>query len=825
MIPPEKLLKVKSSNIKVTVPGFRGELYPFQQTGVAYLYVAERANLFDICFTGESPILTEERGMLSSERVRLGDRLGKGFVERIVTREAAEFVRVRAEGFPPFEVTAGHPFLVEQKQSWGCGRLRGYADGSLIDASGIKRGDRLLIPLEFGFSVPTEFLCAPMVALAARYLADGNIEHRSNSCLGNTQGIPRAIVLTFGKRTEKDIPRFKEYVSAMGLSCSVGPARNSLRIHICNTELAMLFSQTFGERCDGKELPGWLLSLSAELTELFLKEYSDGGNHTDSGYAGHSWSSCRKENIIMLALMNLRLRRKGGVLSKAVGGRVGSYSGSKLDIWRYWISDKGRGRVRFDDEYAHVVVSEVVPFIKKQKVYNFTTSSGLIHNPFVTHNCGSGKTIQALALLQLLKNRGELGKALVLAEPKAVWQWAGAVKEFTNLEVAVAGEGKVQRVSTYGSLYDVLITSYQLLLRDEGYLRDIRFDIVIFDEAAYFRNPTTKTKKAVMRLVRSIPRRINMTATPIQNNLVDMHTLFCVLGLEHVLGNEYQFRNRYQKEIIISGVGRNGRRFQRPKVVGYKNVPEFMQKIAPYYLRRTLKDIEQYLPPLTVVNKWVDLHADQRARYATDSRGYRDTASNMSNAKIKASLHRLQMIADTLYAVGGADVSTKLDLMMEMLTGDLADQKVIIFARYLKVVEAIAKRLEQAKIGYVQITGLQSSTQKEENRLQFWNDPKISVCLGTEALGDSLNLQNSAYILALNQFYNPKRVEQLVGRMRRLGSPHAVVVFVNIMARGTLEEKIPELLKKKEAVPDFVFGEKSDIFPALSRAELLSLLT
>jgi len=442
-------------------------------------------------------------------------------------------------------------------------------------------------------------------------------------------------------------------------------------------------------------------------------------------------------------------------------------------------------------------------------------------------SCGLGKTVQAAALLQLLKNRDEMGKALIVVPPQTMNQWGRELRRFTSLDVAVANGTKVQRVSLYGGMYDVLVTSYPLLLRDEEYLRELRLDVLVLDEEAYFRRSTTKTAKAILRLTRrgqGISRIIGMTATPIQNTLIDMHTLFQAIKRESVLGNKAYFRRRYVREKMIDGVSKNGRPFSFPILLGYQNVADLKRRIAPYYLRRTLKDVEVQLPTLTVVDKWVELSTKQRAAYDGDRKSFSKEAKSMDTTTLLGSLHRLQMIADTLYHVADEDVSSKLDLLMELLNGDLAGQKVIVYTRYRKTVEAVEKRLSAAKIGHVTFMGGTSRDYKDAIVEQFWDDPDTLVCIGTSALEMSLNLQASAHIVALNQMYNPTRVEQLVGRIRRLGSEHTKVVLINIMAKGTLEDKIPELLSKKAALSDAMFDEKGDIFKALTKKELVALL-
>ena len=65
---------------------------------------------------------------------------------------------------------------------------------------------------------------------------------------------------------------------------------------------------------------------------------------------------------------------------------------------------------------------------------------------------------------------------------------------------------------------------------------------------------------------------------------------------------------------------------------------------------------------------------------------------------------------------------------------------------------------------------------------------------------------------------------QLLGRIRRMGSEHSTVFLINLLTVDTIEEKLQKLMERRQALPDFVFDEKSDIFSELSDAELMALI-
>jgi SNF2 family DNA or RNA helicase len=373
---------------------------------------------------------------------------------------------------------------------------------------------------------------------------------------------------------------------------------------------------------------------------------------------------------------------------------------------------------------------------------------------------------------------------------------------------------KGARVSAYGGYYDILVITYQVLLRDIYYLQDMTFDAVIFDEAAYFKNSSTKTAHAAKVLASRSNRIINMTASPIQNTLLDVHSLFDVAGLQHVLGNRAYFRSRYLRELPLNGISPGGKPFTFYKPLGYKNVAEFIARINPYFLRRTLRDIDQELPEVTTVDRWVNMTAEQKMQYDHARYGAKQTAENKTRIELESSIHAVQSAADMV----------KLDSIVELVTTDLADQKVAIFAEYLPVIDALAKKLIAAGVKGVVVTG-ENRKMRDTLVQQFTNDPTCQVLLGSRAIETQIDLQTSAYMIAVNRFWNPTRVEQLVGRIRRLGSTHSKVILVNVMTRGTIDEKIPKILERRAALSTFVFNEVSDLFKALSKEELMELIS
>jgi len=461
---------------------------------------------------------------------------------------------------------------------------------------------------------------------------------------------------------------------------------------------------------------------------------------------------------------------------------------------------------------------ELKEFQKIGVLWMFVVQKGLLADA-----CGAGKTVQLLGLLALLKEKGLLNKTLLLAPAASIGQWVSELSKFTPSikVVSPSGLSKGDRFSVYNRNFEVLLSNYEIFLRDYDIYANLGFKLLVADEGSVFRNHSTQTAMSVKSIASACERVVVLSATPVQNNLMDLHSIYGAID-SCLLGGYSWFKQRYCCVEKISGKCKK-RSYTKEVIVGYKNLLELKQRIWPYYLRRTIGDIEEELPDLVVVNKWLELSIEQRKAY---EKLKTDLLKLGDIAKIRKNLHTLQMCLDGLRSLNKEfnDVSVKLDTLLSLLKGDLAEEKVVVFSRYKSTIAVLCDRLKKENIGFSLITGNENASEKELNKRGFWSNANCRVLIGTSALEMSLNLQCSKYIVAIDLLFNPARVEQLVGRVRRIGSKHSSVVLINLLVKDSFEERILRLLRTKQAVIDTLFDEQSEIFGKLSDSELMELI-
>jgi hypothetical protein len=149
-------------------------------------------------------------------------------------------------------------------------------------------------------------------------------------------------------------------------------------------------------------------------------------------------------------------------------------------------------------------------------------------------------------------------------------------------------------------------------------------------------------------------------------------------------------------------------------------------------------------------------------------------------------------------------------------------RKVVVFSEYERMTHLAGKELEKLGIGFVSLHGGVPSRNRGALMEKFRRDAGCRVFLSTDAGGVGLNLQAASAVVNLEPPWNPARLEQRIGRVHRLGQAHPVHV-VQLLTRGTIEERVWETLKLKKSLFAGVFdsptGEVS--FAALGRKSIL----
>ena len=471
---------------------------------------------------------------------------------------------------------------------------------------------------------------------------------------------------------------------------------------------------------------------------------------------------------------------------------------------------------------------------------------------------GLGKTTEIGGLIAMLIETGELslqrdrsskfggmGRVIVVPRSAALYQWlAELLRMMPGLNVIVAEGTKRQRTQLYLQPWHVLLIGPEMMRQDYQLLERFDLALLVTDDIDQLRNRDTDTSYVLDRLGRrgtekhtpGTQRYIIASGTPLQKRLPELHAILDGVGGEPILGTLDTFMRRHvRKETVREYNAKTGREERREVIVGYRNLNTLKRQIQPLVLRRLASDLNDVsLPTIMPNDVYLDLHPAQRRKYEELRKGVLQILKADGGAQIKrpdalAKIHYGAAICAGLAALGEEDrpgTSVKMDWVMDALTGDLSDEKVVLFVNLKNSVRAMQDRMRKERIGFVTVWGEETDKRKRmEAQERFWNDPNCRVLIGTKAIEQSLNLQVARHLINMDIILNPARMAQLAGRIRRDGSAYSQVYVHNLLTVNTQEARYMPMLEREQALADFIWDENNQLFNALDPVALLQLIS
>lgn len=481
---------------------------------------------------------------------------------------------------------------------------------------------------------------------------------------------------------------------------------------------------------------------------------------------------------------------------------------------------------------------------------------------------GAGKTVQSLRYLAELKRRGELSSrrpAVVVVTATSldstwvkdgfdVFMPGGRGAQRPLRLVSLTGEVSPRdRRRCYATQYaEVILLSYHILIRDWDHMREAYpdgFACHVFDEGSVFKSHTARTAHVVKQMGSTTPRTTVLTATPVQTQLLDLHSILEALQLGRVFGSQKYFHDRYYNMVVKTWKAPGGQYRSarvRSEALPYVNMQELVAKVRPYYFRRNYNDIGADMPELSFSNRWVDMHPDQRRVYDEVRNRVLPPVGPGRRFQLQMRLRYLKEIATSLqtFVPDAPDRSTKLDWLCQRLQGDWSSGgydggpvKVVVYSSAKLTIVTLMRRLEALGIGGVVMAGPGDApggvpfpwgmppSKREPFRQRFFEDPTCQVLVGTSAIEMSLNFPVAPVMVNLDLPTNPARLTQLAGRIWRQNSRYRYVHVINLLATHSVELGILRVLQDRQSVIDQMNGEPESMFTHLSDDDLEAITT
>ena len=451
------------------------------------------------------------------------------------------------------------------------------------------------------------------------------------------------------------------------------------------------------------------------------------------------------------------------------------------------------------------------------------TSAGF--GALLADDMGLGKTLTVIAYRLV---RTSTAPSLVVCPASLLGSWE---REFARFAPGVAvrryhGAGRSVGGLTPG---EVVVTTYGTLLRDAGILAGVPWDLVVADEAQQVKNHRSQASRA-LRLLRPAVR-VAVTGTPVENSLSE---LWSILDWTNpgLFGSLAAFRDRFgraaEREAVESGADRESAR-------------RLGRLIAPFVLRRRKSDptIAPELPDKVVSDRYVELSREQAALYeAVTAESLGRIAASDGPARRGQVLRLLQSLRQICNspahylreAVDGWDAdrqaarSGKLQALDELIeaivpTGEAA----LIFTGYVSMGHLVQAHLAARGVRADFLHGGVPVVTRQQIVDRFQTGHGDALVLSVRAAGTGLTLTRAGHVIHVDRPWNPAVEDQATDRAHRIGQ-HRLVEVHHLIAEGTVEDRIADLLARKRELTEAVLAGGETALTELSDRELSALV-
>lgn len=435
---------------------------------------------------------------------------------------------------------------------------------------------------------------------------------------------------------------------------------------------------------------------------------------------------------------------------------------------------------------------------------------------------GLGKTITTGILLKECIVRGFVSRALILTPPSLVDQWVAELHEKFNLDFKIIeNESDWENVSFAIASIDKVKT----FDKDSGRFRhekahSIPWDILIVDEAHKLKQRTTTRWRFVDRMQKK--RFLLLTATPFQNDLIELYNLLHLLKRGH-LGTIKEFRDKF--------LFRGNKRYP-------VNSQELRRRLQEVMVRRkrseTGIEYKKRIPKIEVVHmtpgekkvydsvcdllktKYFSANGDELRgkliiyailpKITSSSRSAVESLKKIAEGEHYHSETR-QIAQDIIEEYSKLTKDSKIEKLIEIVDKILKEDpnaKILMYTKHPTTLKYIVEKLEPYKLKIVEFIGGLDREEKTLRINQFKKDAQIMI--STETGAEGLNFQFCNYLINYDLPWNPMSVEQRIGRLDRIGQKKDMYIY-SLATKDTMEEHVIDLIINKMCCIGLVIGE------------------
>ncbi|CAR30651.1 DNA translocase [Lachancea thermotolerans CBS 6340] len=450
---------------------------------------------------------------------------------------------------------------------------------------------------------------------------------------------------------------------------------------------------------------------------------------------------------------------------------------------------------------------------------------------------GLGKTLQTIAFLGYLRYvKGIDGPHIIIVPKSTLNNWKRELAKWTpEVNTVVLSGDKYERQQLLKDIvleckFDVLITSYEMVIREKATLKRFRWQYIIVDEAHRIKNEESALSQ-IIRLFHS-EGRLLITGTPLQNNLHELWALLNFL-LPDVFGDSDAFDEWFQQNNTD----------EDQEVV----VQQLHTVLSPFLLRRLKSEVETSLLPKIETNLYVGMTDMQVQWYKSLLEKDLDAVNGAigkreGNTRLLNIVMQLRKCCNHPYLFEGAEPGPpyttdehlifnagKMIVLDKLLKKKReAGSRVLIFSQMSRLLDILEDYCFFREYSYCRIDGSTSHEERIDAIDQF-NEPnsdKFIFLLTTRAGGLGINLVTADTVVLYDSDWNPQADLQAMDRAHRIGQKKQVYVY-RFVTENAIEEKVIERAAQKLRLDQLVIqqgvGKKTSAIGS-SKGELLGMI-
>lgn len=486
---------------------------------------------------------------------------------------------------------------------------------------------------------------------------------------------------------------------------------------------------------------------------------------------------------------------------------------------------------------------------------------------------GLGKTLQTICMVasdHVLRDN-EFGKtqnvdmrklpSLIICPTTLTGHWVEEFNKYVpSLSVlALVGTPKTRQLTLNSGAvkrHDIVVTSYDTARNEVEKLSKYDWNYCVLDEGHIIRNTSSKLSKAVKQF--RAYHRLVLTGTPIQNNVLELWSLFDFL-MPGFLGTEKSFNERFSKPIAARSSGKASPADLEAATLALEGLHK---QVLPFTLRRLKEDVLDDLPPKIIQDYYCELNDTQKSLYEKFTKQQKSGIErDTEEASVSARQHIFQALQymrklcnhpafvqhtkSELQSMMPLKISESPKLLaLQQLLKDcgigiaenvvagvpeaVSQHRALIFCQQREMLDLVEKSLLRESlptVSYLRMDGSTPGPSRQKMVSKFNEDPSIDVLLLTTHVGGlGLNLTSADTVIFVEHDWNPMNDLQAMDRAHRLGQKRVVNVY-RLITRNTLEERIMGLQQFKMNIASSVINQQNKGLLSMGTEQILDLFS